>query len=266
MHRVPAVGASRVTVLMYHRVGSALDKWETKYCIGPERFASHMQALLRHEMQPCSIDDFIAWVGGFGALPDRSFLLTFDDGFLGVYEHAFPVLCAMGWPATMFLVSGFIGGEDAWCRSENPSGKTYPLLRQIEIEEMMKNGFSFQSHTRTHPDLTKLDNSGLAGELAGARRDLEDLLGQPVRYLAYPYGRYDEKVLEMTRACGYRAAFSVQPGFNRQDVDPYRIRRLDVFGSDSATALLRKITYGSNDGSWRQSVRYYGERVAARLR
>ena len=103
-------------------------------------------------------------------------------------------------------------------------------------------------------------------ELVGARRDLENLLGRPVPYLAYPYGRYDENVVDVVKACGYTAAFSVQPGFNRRDVDPYRIRRLDVYGTDTAGALMRKISLGSNDGSWWRSVRYYADRVAARVR
>jgi len=225
-----------------------------------------MKALQQRGMEPCSVDEFIAWLGGIGTLPENTFLLTFDDGFLGVYEHAFPLLSAMGWKATMFLVSGLIGGEDEWCRQENPSGRTYPLVGRREIEEMACRGFSFQSHSRSHPDLTKLDRRAVTEELAGARQDLEALLGQPIRYLAYPYGRYNDSVVEIAQASGYHAAFSVQPGFNRRDVDPFRIRSLDIFGTDSAGALLRKVKYASNDGSWWQSVRYYRERATARLR
>jgi peptidoglycan/xylan/chitin deacetylase (PgdA/CDA1 family) len=266
MNLQPAMDASRVTVLMYHRVGTAANDWESKYCIDPERFESHMKALQQHGLQPCSLKVFVAWLEGVCSLPDGTFLLTFDDGFLGVYEHAFPLLSAMGWSATMFLVSGLIGKRDEWCRRENPSGKTQPLLGRREIEEMARSGFSFQSHSRSHPDLTKLSRKTMTEELAGSRQDLEDLLGQPVPYLAYPYGRHDDTVIEVARASGYRAAFSVQPGFNRQEVDRYRIRRLDIFGTDTAPALLRKIKYGSNDGSWHHLARYYGERVAARLR
>jgi len=131
---------------------------------------------------------------------------------------------------------------------------------------MARGGFSFHSHSRSHPDLRRLSRRALMEELAGAREDLEDLLGRPVPYLAYPYGRHDENVVEAAKASGYRAAFSVQPGFNRRDVDRYRIRRLDVYGTDTAAALLRKISLGSNDGSWWRSVRYYADRMAARLR
>lgn len=259
-------GASRVTVLMYHRIGEACNDWERRYSVSPKLFAEHMRVLQARGMRPCPVEDFVAWLEGAGSLREGSFVLTFDDGYLGVYEHAFPRLSRMGWPATVFLVSDLIGREDTWTARENPSGRTYPLLGRGEIEAMARGGFSFHSHSRCHPDLRQLARPRLMEELAGARRDLEDLLGRPVPYLAYPYGRYDENVLEAAKACGYAAAFSVQPGFNRRDVDRYRIRRLDVYGTDSAAALTRKISLGSNDGSWWQSVKYYAERVAARVR
>ena len=263
----PLVDAvNRITVLMYHRIGEACNDWERRYSVSPERFAEHMGALQRRGMQPCPIEDFVSWLEGGGTLREGSFVLTFDDGYLGIYEHAFPRLSQMGWPATVFLVSDLIGKEDTWTGHENPSGKTYPLLGRSEIEAMVRGGFSFHSHSRSHPDLRQLAKSRLMEELVGARRDLENLLGRPVPYLAYPYGRYDENVVDVVKACGYTAAFSVQPGFNRRDVDPYRIRRLDVYGTDTAGALMRKISLGSNDGSWWRSVRYYADRVAARVR
>ena len=257
--------ASRVTVLMYHRVGEANNAWEERYCVSPTGFETHMRALQRAGMVPCTIERFVGWLEGCATLPDKSFLLTFDDGFYGVYEHAFPLLTAMGWPATIFLVSGLLGKRDTWTAEEN-EGRTYPLLGTAEIGEMAKHGLSFHSHTRTHPDLRKLAPKALRDELAGARRDLEDLLGRPVPYLAYPYGWFDEAVVDAARDSGYAAAFCTQPGFNRHDVDRYRIRRLDVYGTDSASALLRKMALGSNDGSWWHSMRYYGNRAVARLR
>jgi peptidoglycan/xylan/chitin deacetylase (PgdA/CDA1 family) len=224
-----------------------------------------MKALQKRGLNPCTRDFFVAWLEGLATLREDTFVLTFDVGFRGFYELAFPLLSAMGWTATVFLVTGLLGKHDQWTASENPGGKTYPLLGLREIDEMARAGFSFQSHSRTHPDLTKLTRIALTEELMGARQDLEDLLGRPVPYVAYPYGRYNEDVLGATQAAGYTAAFSVQPGFNRRDVDRYRIRRLDIFGTDTAPALLRKVAFGSNDGSWWQAVRYFGQRVSARL-
>lgn len=258
--------AIRIPVLMYHRVGEAQNEWERKYCISAARFADHMRKLDRAGWRPVTIDSFFACLDGSLELPEQSFLLTFDDGFLGVYEHAAPVLSAMSWPATAFLVSQLIGQRDTWCEAHNPSGATYPLMDASHIQELRGQGFSFHSHSRNHADLPTLDDGQLHNQLAGAREDLQALLGEAVDYLAYPYGHYDDRVLHAARAAGYRAAFSVQPGFNRQDVDRFRIRRLDVFGTDTPGMLLRKISLGSNDGQLSAWALYYLRQAVRRLK
>lgn len=256
----------RAVVLMYHRVGKSANAWERKYCVSPDTFEAHMKKLAAKGMRPVPIEDFVAWIKGGPDLPEGSFLLTFDDGFLGVYEHAYPVLRRLGWPATVFLVSGLIGGQDEWCRRENPSGAAYPLMDCRHIAEMRDHGFGFHSHSRSHADLTRLDDEALEAELAGSKADLESLFGESVPFLAYPYGRHDERVLAAARKAGYGAAFSVQPGFNRPgQVDPFRIRRLDVFGTDTPTMLARKVALGSNDGNLGSSIKYYVSRFGTQL-
>jgi peptidoglycan/xylan/chitin deacetylase (PgdA/CDA1 family) len=259
------MNAARIPVLMYHRVGDSHNDWERKYCVSPQRFTEHMHILASAGWQAVTINDFFSWLDGSVELPEQSFLLTFDDGFLGVHEHAAPVLTALRWPATVFLVSQLIGQRDAWCETHNPSSATYPLMDASHIHELRAHGFSFHSHTRSHADLLTLDDSALHDQLAGARDDLQTLLGVVVDYLAYPYGRYDDRVLRAAQAVGYRAAFSVQPGFNRRDIDRFRLRRLDVFGTDSAVALRRKITLGGNDGSFKAWVGYYLKQLQCRL-
>jgi peptidoglycan/xylan/chitin deacetylase (PgdA/CDA1 family) len=257
--------AQRIPVLMYHRVGEAHNDRERRYCTAPDLFHRHMHRLAEQDMQACSLADFFAWLAGGKKLADGSFLLTFDDGFQGVYKYAAPVLHDLSWPATVFLVSQLIGGRDEWCKNENPDGATYPLLERGQIEKMGDMGFTFHSHTRLHPDLTTLSDNRLSEELTGSRQDLEELLGEQVVYLAYPYGRYDERVQNAARAAGYQAAFSTQPGFNRRGVDPYHIRRLDVYGTDTPAMLGRKVFFGCNDGSWLQTLRYYGGRARQHL-
>jgi peptidoglycan/xylan/chitin deacetylase (PgdA/CDA1 family) len=260
-----AATAERVPVLMYHRIGPTHNVRERRFCIPPDQFARHMYRLASLGMQACSLKDFCGWLEQKTDLPDGSFLLTFDDGFLGVYEHAAAILEKLGWPATVFLVSKLVGKTNEWCKVENPDATAYPLLAPEHIAAMRKSGFTFQSHTRLHTDLTTLTGDGLAEALAGSRQDLEELLGEEVRYLAYPYGRHDDRVISATRAAGYYAAFSTQSGFNRRSADHYRVRRLDVYGTDTPGMLTRKIFYGSNDGSWQQVFRYFRGRVTDKL-
>jgi len=259
------MNAERIPVLMYHRIGIALNAWEQKYCISPVDFAAHMHALADKGYTACTINGFIDWIKGDVQLPDKSLLITFDDGYLGVFEHGLPVLSELKWPAVMFLVSGLTGKMDSWCQRENPSRKAYPLIGIEEIQSMRTRGFSFCSHSRSHADLSRCNKAQLVDELAGSREDLAQLLGEPVDYIAYPYGRYNELVVEVAQDAGYMGAFSVQPGFNRPGMDRYRIRRIDVFGTDTPAMLLRKVFLGTNDGSVSHIFHYYLRRALARL-
>lgn len=258
------MSAVRVPVLMYHRVGEVHDTAERKYCIEAQRFSGHMHALARAGWHAVSSEDFHAWLIGEGDLPEQSFLLTFDDGFLGVYEYAHPVLKALGWPATMFLVSGLIGQTDRWPKSGNPVANNYPLLDRNQIDVMRNEGWSFHGHSRSHRDLTTLSDTELDEQISGCREDLLQL-GLKPRFFAYPYGRFGDREASAVSAAGYEAAFSVQPGFNRRDVDRLSIRRLDVFGTDTPTMLLRKIAHGSNDGSLTTYARSLTRRLATRI-
>lgn len=257
--------AERVPVLMYHRVGEINSPAEARYAIDPQRFANHMHALAGAGLCAVPIADLVAWLEGGPPLPDGAFVLTFDDGFRGVYEHATPVLEALGWPFTVFLISERIGGQDDWMRLSDATSRRYPLLDATEIHAMRRRGCTFHSHTRSHVSLPGLTGAEIENQLAGSRNDLARLLGEDVEFLAYPYGQCDEGVLAATRAAGYRAAFSVRPGFNRRGENLFLIRRLDVFGTDTPAMLLRKVRLGSNDGSLGHAARYYLGRVKQRL-
>lgn len=258
-------GAARVPVLMYHRVGDVRDAGEARHAISAANFAAHMHALARAGYRAVGIDALVEWILRGSPLPAGAVLITFDDGFRGVRDHALPVLERLNWPFAVFLVSDLIGAEAEWMRRSDRRSAPYPLLNIDEIRDMQNRGCSFHSHTRSHANLPTLDDRELDSELRGSRTRLQELLDDEVRYLAYPFGRADERVEAATRAAGYTAAFTTESGFNRQGVNRFRIRRLDVYGSDTAAMLMRKIHLGSNDGSLGEMVAYYLRRVASRL-
>lgn len=259
------MSAQRVSVLMYHRVGEVANAAEARYAITPSRFAAHMQALAHAGFRAVEIETFMRWLEGGPPLPEGAFLLTFDDGYRGVREHALPVLEELGWPCTVFLVSDLVGGEDTWIRQANPQARAFPLLDGEEIRDMRQRGCAFHSHTRSHASLPSLGDAELEDQLAGSRQALSALLGEEVAYLAYPHGLFDPRVEAAARAAGYRAAFSTQSGFNRPDVGRFRIRRLDVHGSDTPAMLLRKIRLGTNDGRLSTLAQYYLRNAVSRF-
>jgi len=252
--------AERIPVLMYHRVGEPRDAADSRYCVRPADFARQMDELAEHGFRAVSIDAFFAWLNGGEALPDGAFVLTFDDGFRGVYQYAFPWLQRAQWPCTVFLVSALVGSRDLW-----NGGGAGELLTRDDIRTMASAGVRFESHTRTHAHLPQLADDALALELSASKADIESLVGQPVRYVAYPYGEVDERVMTAARRAGYAAGFGSEPGFNRRNVDRYRIRRLDVYGTDTPRALRRKIEFGTNDGAILGELGYRARRLWQRV-
>lgn len=259
--------ADRVPVLMYHRVETTLAAPERRYAVTAAQFAAQLDWLAAHGWQPCTMAGFMAWYLHGAALPARSVLITFDDGFAGLHTHALPQLARRGWPATVFLVSALIGGREGWlAREQQASGSAHALLSAAQIAEMAAAGIEFHSHSRHHARLTELDDTRLADELAGSRAELQQLLGTAVEAIAYPYGGVDERVRQAATRAGYRLGFSVEPGFNRPAGPALAVRRLDITGHDTPTRFGRKLDLGTNDGSLAYQLRYVGRRLAARLR
>ena len=254
------VTAQRIPILMYHRVGEP-DHPSDIYCIRPENFTAQMQALAQADWRAVSIEDFDAWRRGEKSLPENSFVLTFDDGFTGVHDFAAPVLKTLGWPATVFLVTGKIAGHSDWEVTTGAPMHPHPLMDAEQLRSLSAQGFSLQSHSLLHHDLTTLETSALEQDLRDSRVLIASISGQAPVYLAYPYGRHNEAVCNAARHAGFTLAFSVESGFNRPGESAYQIRRLDVFGTDTPAMLLRKIRLGTNDGSLTHLMCYYFHRI-----
>jgi peptidoglycan/xylan/chitin deacetylase (PgdA/CDA1 family) len=156
-------------------------------------------------------------VDGLGAI-------AFDDALVGVYRSAVGILCDLGLPATVFVVSDRLGV---------PAPDWYPgsdrVMTVDELREVADAGVDVQSHTCTHADLPTLDEQALDRELSDSRAALSNLLGNEVQYLAYPFGHFDLQVCAAARKAGYRAAFTFRNGRITGDLDPYRLPRLPMW-------------------------------------
>lgn len=127
--------------------------------------------------------------------------LTFDDGLLSVRDEALPRLAARGLPASCFVVTDFVGRDNAW--PGQPAGA--PRMATLDwdaLGALAQGGIRIENHTRTHPDLRGLSAAALADEIDAAGAEIERHLGRAPRALAYPYGFYDDAVLAATRARG----------------------------------------------------------------
>ena len=135
-------------------------------------------------------------------------LITFDDGYEGVYTYAYPILEKYAFTAIIFVTTGYIGRYNNWDTSPGPRFKH---LDWDHIRGMARGGIWFGSHGVNHTFLTKQSDSAARYEIGASKNMLEDKLGQPVHFFSYPYGDYDDRITNFVREAGYKAAFSLRP-------------------------------------------------------
>lgn len=154
--------------------------------------------------------------------------------------HALPALHARGFSAKVFVVADKLGSANDW-DGETPGEA---LLSADEIRELHANGIEIGSHGATHRALTGLADSELSRELAGSRDTLERLVGAPVTSFCYPFGDFDDRVVEAVRAAGYRAATVIRGGISKDLSDPHRLKRIAVRGTNTRLDFTLALTRG----------------------
>lgn len=254
---------SRALILMYHLIDTPRSDQERRFCTTPDDFARQMALLDESGYTALSMAHLCDCMQGKAAMPNKAVHITFDDGFSCVLDHAAPILQRHNFPATMFALSDRLGSSNDWM-----TGRGFPeraILSANGLHDLEDAGFAIGSHTRTHARLPDISPESASNEISNSKSRLEDALGKPVDYFAYPFGSFSEPVRDLVVDAGYRAACSTRSGFNRPGEDPYLLRRIDVFGTDRLWQFRQKLNFGINEASRTYPLRYMGRRVLARL-
>lgn len=207
---------------MYHAVhpnGSLIS-------ISPETFNRQMRWLAECGYKVIKLIDLVTCIARKEELPERTIVLTFDDGLECIYTYAYPVLKEYGYPATVFLVSGFVGKTNQW-HSQPEFIPVLPLLNWEQIGELMLEGFEFGAHSINHPRLDHLPKDVVEQEVFGSQRSIESKLGIKVDLFAYPYGCQNKGVYESVRKI-FKGACGTNMGYATTNSDPWLIQRIDI--------------------------------------
>jgi peptidoglycan/xylan/chitin deacetylase (PgdA/CDA1 family) len=200
-----------------------------------------MHALARAGWKTLSLAEFAASVENPTLPHPHAFLLSFDDGYAELAEFAYPVIQEVGFTATTFLITDYIGRTNGW-----DIQYTREPLRHLDwgaIEAWRAKGFDFASHTATHARLTWLDDARVADELGRSRQALFDRLGAAAgAAVAYPFGAADGRVTRAAQAAGYLLGFDGVAGV---EGDLLRLSRIPVYVWDVAD-----IPCGLRDDEW----------------
>jgi len=180
-------------VLLYHKVSPRGEIGVT--WVKPGAFKRQMET--------------IAEAGWSTILPgedadSKQFLLIFDDGYECIYKYAYPILSKLDFKAVVFIPTGYIGSTNDW--DYQLFGRRFAHLSEAMLLELSKAGWMIGSHTVSHTDLLQLSNSQLEDEIAGSRSKLQDLTGQGIEWIAFPFGRYNQRVMDVAVNAGYTGA------------------------------------------------------------
>ncbi|HZC62646.1 MAG TPA: polysaccharide deacetylase family protein [Streptosporangiaceae bacterium] len=190
-------------VLMYHSV----EPYEADpylVTVSPPRFAQQMHWLARRGLRGTSVRDLLA---ARAAGAGKGLVgLTFDDGYADFARHALPVLQRFGFGATVFVIAGRLGGDNAW----DPEGPRKPLMGARQVRDLAQAGIEIGSHGLRHIRLPAARDV-LAEEVGDSRRILQEVTGKPVSGFCYPYGDLDSDAVARVRDTGYDYGCAIWP-------------------------------------------------------
>jgi peptidoglycan/xylan/chitin deacetylase (PgdA/CDA1 family) len=225
--------SNKVLVLLYHHLDSSFQSPVTML---PVEFRNHLIALKKANYKIISMDDYIAYSESGKDIPDNAVLITFDDGYESFYTYAYPILKEFGMTATNFLV---VGHTDLY------QPQALPHISWEQIREMSADGFDFYSHTfdahRTGsinalgtinkpllverqylPKFKRLETKNeytkrVKSDLVLAEKRIHQEIGAQVLLLAFPFGAYNQPLLDITRDLGYIKLYTTKPGINARE-------------------------------------------------
>ena len=233
---------SSIAPLMYHSVSSDRDD-PYHITVRPERLDRQLRWLHRLGRRGVSVGELIeARSSGTGS---HLVGLTFDDGYADFVDHALPTLRRYRFTATVFVLAGRLGDENAW----NLKGPRKPLMTADQLRQVAAAGIEVGSHGLRHVSLPSVADDELTAEISQSRRILQDITGQDVAGFCYPYGHIDRRVVEGVQAAHYDYACAIWPS---EFTGRYAIRRTYIRDSDSPPQLWAKGMWTSFKNSHRR--------------
>jgi peptidoglycan/xylan/chitin deacetylase (PgdA/CDA1 family) len=184
-------GKALVPILLYHHVN---DTGSSRYIIPTNTFRDQMEELHRLGYQTISISRLAEVLRHGGAIPQKTVVITFDDGYLDTFTTAAPIMKEYGFTGVAYIIT-----------STFQKGKTYGYMQASELKSLLADGWEIGSHSVTHTDLNKT-RLGVGNEMEQSKKDLENLLGVVVRSFSYPYGIANPDFKKLAEAKGYDSA------------------------------------------------------------
>ncbi len=206
MFDVTASPTRSIPILLYHSVSDDPSAEAAPFAVAPDAFRRQLGHLREAGYTATTVSELVRDLRERAPLPERLVLVTFDDGFADFHSDALPALEDFGFPATLYMTTGFIDDQPG----DLPLARPGPMLSWGQLLEVAECGVEIGAHSHTHPELDALVPRVLEWEVVRPKRLLEERLGREVASFAYPHGYANPRLRGGVRAAGYRSACAVR--------------------------------------------------------
>jgi peptidoglycan/xylan/chitin deacetylase (PgdA/CDA1 family) len=209
-----------IPILLYHKIDTPESlllpndyRPRRRYSVQVNVFEEQMKFVQEQGYTPLTMKELIADEQN-NTLPEKPIAITFDDGWKSQYDNALPILVKYHMPATFYIYTGVTGS---------------PLYMSLDdLHSLINLGMEIGDHSRSHPRLTRIDPSRLNGELVQSKHFLEKNLQIPVSDFAYPYGDYNNAIIEAVKNAGYTSARTSNKNIHNDFKDLFQLNTLYV--------------------------------------
>jgi peptidoglycan/xylan/chitin deacetylase (PgdA/CDA1 family) len=234
-------------VLMYHSIAAAAARRFRRFAVDPGEFAAQMDYLEAAGYHPLTAADVLSGGTSGRSLPPHPVVLTFDDAYADFYSAALPTLRAHGFPATLFVATGYVGSTARWNRRVGEGNRV--ILSWQALRDIAAEGVEVAAHSHTHPQLDRLRPPDISDEVSRSRGLAQDTLSVPVEGFAYPYGYWNRAAREAVSAAGFRYGCAVSDLIAGPGDDVLTLPRLTVNAGIGVSGLARLLETRRTAGS-----------------
>jgi peptidoglycan/xylan/chitin deacetylase (PgdA/CDA1 family) len=226
-----------IPILLYHSVSDMPTGDFGPFTVSRSQFAAHLDRLLTLDFVTITVGQMLERVRTLLPLPERTAVITVDDGFADFAANAWPELQERKMKATLYVTAGFIGAQSSWLAPLHADNMA--MLDRQQLVDLASQGCEIGAHSMTHPQLDCLPRHQATQEIRQCKDILEQVLGQSVNSFAYPHGYHDREVRQMVIDSGYSSASAVKDALSHVDDDPFALARVTVKANFDETKIGR---------------------------
>lgn len=223
----PIYNDSSIPVLMYH---SIMYEKDNELRIPKETFREQMKYLKDNGYTTLTLDELYDFLHNNKPVPKKSVVVTFDDGYADNYTNAYPVLKEFGQKATIFMITSVVDKDSSY-------------LTSSQLRELDANGIDIEGHTVNHDELIKLSYDMQLKTLKDSKGFLESCLNKRVKYMAYPFGKYNDSTIKAADEAGYQMVFTTVGGWANKDNGIMKLNRVYISSKASMSDFIYRLTH-----------------------